>query len=107
MKAAMTTAELLTQLAKEPLPWVEIDPERVALLQAMQRMGHIRAHREQRDGQTVVVVEALTAGGRKIASGAPAGAARRLTTAFWAFRVHDADPGDAAKLAAPARLAGL
>lgn len=97
----MNTAACLSQLAKGPLPHVEEDPERVAMLQAMQRMGHIRAHTEQRGGRMVVVVEALTPLGRKIESCLDGGVPRRLTTAFWAFRVQETVPRE------PTKLAGL
>jgi hypothetical protein len=38
------------------------------MLQAMQRMGHIPAHAEQREGRAALVVKTLTPSGRKIDS---------------------------------------
>jgi hypothetical protein len=98
----MNTAACLSQLAKGPLPLVETDPERIAMLQALQRMGHIRAHAEQRAGHAVLVVEALTPLGRKIESCLDGGRPRRLTTAFWAFKVRETGPREPSKLGSPA-----
>lgn len=56
----VNAADCLALLLKEPLPLVEQDPTRVAMLQTMQRIGHIRAHSELRDGRTRIIVEAVT-----------------------------------------------
>ncbi|MDB5827018.1 MAG: hypothetical protein JWQ73_1238 [Variovorax sp.] len=87
-----TLSTFLSQLAQVPLPAVETDPKRVAMLQALQRTGHIRAHFELRDGGTQATVDALTAAGRKMASCLEGGMPSRLSTVFWAHKVREAPP---------------
>jgi hypothetical protein len=85
------TTAFLAQLAQGPLPTVESEPERIAMLQVLQRTGHIHARFEVREGRTRATVEALTPLGRKMASCLDNGMSRRLTTAFWAFKVRESE----------------
>ncbi len=86
------TIAFLAQLAQAQLPTAESNPERIAMLQVLHRTGHIHMRFERREGRTLAVVETLTPLGRKMASCLEGGMPRRLSTAFWAFKVRESEP---------------
>ncbi|MDQ0571144.1 hypothetical protein QFZ42_002978 [Variovorax paradoxus] len=89
----------LAQLAREALPATVDEPAKIAMLRSLDRTGHLRARFYSVDDTPLATVEAVTPLGLKVISCFRHRPSPRLTTAFWAFRVREAEaPGSAAAL---------
>jgi hypothetical protein len=89
----------LAQLARESLPVTVDDPAKIAMLRSLDRAGHLQARFYSADDTQLATVDTVTPLGFKVISCFRHRPSPRLTTAFWAFRVREAEtPGSAAAL---------